>query len=67
MKKAIVIMLIGIVGMSSCQKVYHCSCTYNNVVVYTKDLGTHTKDDATTMCNSFDTTVKGQDWTCMLY
>ena len=67
MKKAIVIILIGLIGTTSCQKVYHCACTYNNQVVYTKDLGTHTKDDATTLCTAYDTTIRGEAWTCTLY
>jgi hypothetical protein len=67
MKKAILIMLIGAIGLTSCQKEYHCACTFNNTVVYTKDLGTHTKDDATTLCSAYDTTIVGEPWKCTLY
>lgn len=31
------------------------------------DLGSQTKDDATTQCNSYDSTVAGEKWNCTIY
>ena len=52
---------------SSCKKNYHCQCAYNNQVKLIKDLGMQTKDDAVTECDSYDSTVKGEVWTCTIY
>jgi hypothetical protein len=63
----IIIAAIGIIGFSSCKKNYHCQCTYNNQLKLTRDLGSQTKDDATTLCESYDTTVTGEKWNCTIY
>ena len=70
MKKVVysaVALLLVMISMVSCKRVYHCNCSYNNKVVYTKDLGAMTNDDATAKCKSYDTTVVGEKWNCSLY
>jgi hypothetical protein len=70
MKKVIysaVIVMLCILSMASCKKVYHCNCTYNNKVVFTKDLGSQTEDDAAATCNRYDTTITGEIWNCTIY
>ncbi len=63
----IVIAALGILGFSSCKKNYHCQCAYNNEIKLIRDLGSMTKDDATTECESYDTTVVGERWNCTIY
>lgn len=60
------IAVLGITAFASCKKNYHCQCTYNNKITLIKDLGNQTKDDAKEICDGYDTTVKGEDWTCTL-
>ena len=70
MKKAtycVIFLLIGLVSLFSCKKVYHCSCTYNNTVVYNADLGSQYQKDANSKCSSYDTTITGEAWTCTIY
>ncbi len=70
MKKAtytIVFVLVGMLGLFSCKKDYHCSCTYNNTVVYTADLGDQTINNARNTCSNYDTTITGEVWTCTIY
>lgn len=70
MRKAtytVIIILFCILTFSSCEKEYHCGCTFNNTVVYTKDLGRETKKNAESQCSSYDSTVVGEVWTCTLY
>lgn len=70
MKKAtyfVIIVLICLVSFISCKKEYHCSCTFNNTVVFTKDLGSQVKKNATDQCSSYDSTIKGEVWNCTLY
>ncbi|MES2704261.1 MAG: hypothetical protein V4649_16590 [Bacteroidota bacterium] len=70
MKKAaytVLVILSVMVSMASCKKMYHCSCAYNNTVVYTKDLGSHTEDDAREECSKYDTTITGEKWNCTIY
>ncbi len=70
MKKAtytIVIVLVGMLSLFSCKKDYHCSCTYNNTVMYNVDLGDQTNKNAKSMCSSYDSTIKGEVWTCTIY
>jgi hypothetical protein len=64
---SILIFLTGITYLSSCTKVYHCSCTYNNEVTLNKELGNMTSAKATDKCNAYDTTVQGQVWDCSIY
>lgn len=52
---------------ASCKKDYHCQCTYNNRVMLNNDLGTQSHGDASTLCNSYDSTVTGEVWNCTLY
>ncbi len=70
MKKSIsgivVFIICCIICCSSCKKNYHCQCSYNNQVKLVKDLGLHVKKDAQDICNSYDTTVTGEKWTCVL-
>ncbi len=70
MKKAaytIVFVLAGIIFLFSCKKNYHCSCTYNNKVMYNVDLGDQTKSNAKKTCSGFDSTIAGEVWTCTIY
>lgn len=70
MKKAtylVIAILFSMFALVSCEKQYHCGCTYNNKVVYTKDLGYQYKNNAKTLCSSYDSTVTGETWTCTLY
>jgi hypothetical protein len=69
MKKSLLIVM-AIVGASvlfSCKKDYHCSCSFNNNLVYSVDLGNQYKDNAQSTCNGYDTTVKGETWQCVVY
>lgn len=69
MKKAIytsVVILSGIISFTSCRKEYHCNCSYNNELVYTKDLGNQSMSDAKTLCSRYDTTVTGETWLCTI-
>jgi hypothetical protein len=69
MKKATytgIIILLGVLSFVSCKKEYHCHCIYNNKLVYSEDLGNQTKKSATNICNSYDTTVPGEIWTCTI-
>jgi hypothetical protein len=63
----IIIITLIVAGFSSCKKNYHCSCSYNNEVVYSTYIGSEVKDKATTKCSSYDTTVPGQAWNCKIY
>ena len=70
MKKAIytvITFLLAVCFFASCEKEYHCACTFNNSVIYTKDLGDQYKNNAQTECSSYDSTVKGEVWNCTLY
>lgn len=73
MKKAtysLIVILFSIISLSSlfsCKKLYHCTCSYNNEVVFVKDLGSQVFDDAKKQCNSYDTTQPGEKWTCTVY
>ncbi len=69
MKKATytIIVLLAMASMFSCKKIYHCSCSYNNVVVYNADLGSQVQSNAQTQCSNYDTTIKGEAWTCTIY
>ncbi len=70
MKKAtysIVFVLVGMLSLFSCKKDYHCACTYNNLVVYNVDLGNQTEKNARNTCSNFDTTIRGEVWTCTIY
>ena len=70
MKKAIysviTIMAVGFT-LTSCKKVWHCTCSYNNKVMYTEDLQRQAKGDAETMCSKHDSTIAGQVWSCTIY
>ncbi len=61
------IAVLCIAGFSSCKKNYHCQCTYNNQIKSITDLGSQTKDDATTACEAKDSTITGEKWTCTIY
>ena len=70
MKKAtytVIMILICMLSFMSCEKEYHCGCTFNNTVVYTKDLGYQYKNNAKKLCDSYDSTITGEVWNCMLY
>jgi hypothetical protein len=71
MKKAVYTFLVRVscvISFASCKKEYHCQCTYNNAVVYTKDLGNQTSDNAKKMCSSYDSTgIPGEVWLCTVY
>ena len=70
MKKAtytVILILAGMVSLMSCKKMYHCTCTYNQQVVFTKDLGSQHEDKAIEQCSSYDTTITGELWKCTIY
>jgi hypothetical protein len=70
MKKVIytaVVLMLGMISMVSCKRVYHCNCSFNNKVVFSKDLGAQHQDDAEATCKGFDTTITGEVWNCSLY
>jgi hypothetical protein len=70
MKKVIysaVIVMFCVVSLGSCKKVYHCNCSYNNRVVFSKDLGAQSESKAQEICNTYDTTVAGELWNCTTY
>jgi hypothetical protein len=69
MRKAVIVIIIlsGIVYLSSCKKLYHCACTYNNKVVFTKDIGSQVEDNAKDICTSYDSTITGEAWNCTIY
>ncbi len=52
---------------TSCKKVYHCQCSYNNKIMLVKDLGSQVESDAKDMCSDYDSTVVGEKWTCVVY
>ena len=64
---AIVFVLACMLSFFSCKKDYHCSCTYNNKVVYNVDMGDQTKDNANNRCGGYDSTIAGEVWTCTIY
>jgi hypothetical protein len=53
-----------LLSVTSCKKVYHCNCTFNNQVVYTQDLGLQVLKTAKSECSSHDSTITGEAWTC---
>ena len=70
MKKAIYIVitiLVCVLSFVSCKKEYHCSCSFNNQVMYTKDLMNQTKSNAQSQCSQYDTTVTGETWNCTIF
>ena len=70
MKKAIYIVIIILAGMASftsCKKNWHCTCSYNNKVMYTEDLQNDVKSKAEERCHEHDSTITGQWWTCTIY
>lgn len=70
MKKRVYIsavLLMALMSSVSCRKVYQCSCTYNNNIVFTKHLGNQVLEKAEEECSSYDTTVTGEMWTCTVY
>ncbi len=69
MRKAIytTIILLGFLIFASCTKEYHCTCSYNNNIVYNVDLGVQYKDNATTQCSKYDSTITGEIWNCTIY
>ena len=68
MKKVIfTVIILGTLSMFSCKKIYHCSCTYNNAVVYNQEIGSQYQNDAQNKCNAYDTTIIGEAWNCTIY
>ncbi len=70
MKKVVysaAVLFVVMASMVSCKRVYNCNCSYNNKVVYSKDLGSMTAEDAKNKCSSYDTTIVGEKWNCTLY
>jgi hypothetical protein len=71
MKKAVFIaitILCPIIIFTACQKKnFHCTCTYNQKVVYTEDLGYQEEDKAREACSANDTTYAGQLWHCTIF
>jgi hypothetical protein len=61
------VILFGALAITGCNKQYHCHCTYNNEIRFSKDLGVMSESDAQRECSSFDTTVRGEVWNCSLY
>ena len=70
MKKVIytaVVLLMAMMSMVSCKRVYHCHCSYNNKVVFSKDLGGQHENKAQDICSSYDSTITGEVWNCTIY
>jgi hypothetical protein len=70
MKKAIfsvITILVVALSFTSCKKEWHCTCSYNNMVMFTKDLNNQVKSKAETTCSQYDSTVAGQTWSCTIY
>ena len=70
MKKAIytfILLAVGMVYFTSCKKHIHCTCTFNNKVVYTEDMGMDFAKNAQDKCSLYDTTVAGEVWNCKIY
>jgi hypothetical protein len=70
MKKAgytLLTVLICALSFTSCKKEWHCTCSYNNTVVFTKDLMNETKSKANDACSAYDSTVTGVVWNCTTY
>lgn len=64
--QVVVAFVLGVFLLSSCRKDYHCQCSYQNQIKLIKDLGQMTKGDAEESCASYDTTVTGETWTCVI-
>lgn len=71
MRKTIYIAAVASVGLltftTSCKKNYRCSCSFNNKIMYTRDLGTQSESKAQEICSSYDTSVTGEVWNCSVY
>ncbi|MFI5196174.1 MAG: hypothetical protein ACHQD8_03725 [Chitinophagales bacterium] len=70
MKKAIytVITILAVaLSFTSCKKEWHCTCSFNNKVMFTKDLMNEVKSKAQTACSQYDSTVTGEVWSCTIY
>ena len=65
--KIMVVFLLGVFLFSSCKKDYHCQCSYQNQIRLVKDLGQMVKKNAQDACDSYDTTVAGEKWNCIIY
>ena len=63
----VIILLAAVCIFASCEKEYHCACTFNNSVIYTKDLGEQYKNNAEKDCSAYDSTVAGEVWNCTVY
>jgi hypothetical protein len=69
MKKAIyptlsILTIFILCATTSCKRDYKCSCTFNNQIVYSTDLGSQTKKNAQDDCNRNDSTIPGEVWNC---
>jgi hypothetical protein len=62
----LVIAVLGTFLFASCKKNYRCQCAFRNQIKLDKDLGSQTKEDAKAICNSYDTTVPGEKWKCVI-
>lgn len=60
------IAVASIVLFASCKKNYYCQCSYKNEIKLVRDLGLEVQSKAEEECSSYDTTVTGEDWTCVL-
>ena len=70
MKKAIyaVITILAVaLSFTSCKKEWHCTCSFNNQVMFTKDLQNEVKSKAQTACSAYDSTITGEVWNCTIY
>jgi hypothetical protein len=70
MKKStytVILLALSLVYFASCKKSIHCTCTFNNKVVYTEDLGLDYPKNAQEKCSSYDSTVTGEAWNCKIY
>jgi hypothetical protein len=62
-----VVLFIGMMALVSCKRNYHCHCSYNNKVVYSKDMGAQYESKAQEECSTYDTTIIGEVWNCSIY
>lgn len=66
MKKLITLTTLLIVGLSSCQRDYLCTCKYGDAVS-NKEIYNTSKADAKNECQAKETEIKAQVWDCTLY
>jgi hypothetical protein len=65
-KSALSLAVLCALAMSSCKKDWTCTCSLNGTAYGSYTITNETKSDATTSCNSHNTTVGTTSVTCTL-